>query len=337
MRQLTSLTNDEYARRFTAYLFTQGIDTQLEQDGDQWLIWVREEDSLEPARELYQQFQTEPDHERYQGAVQAATTMQREDAKRQQEEQSQRNYIEMRDQWRQGRRRRNNPLTKMLIALSVLVTLLSGGLGSGRPENPWLRHLMFADEVLVIQEQNRIERKSGGLTPADEQRLASISLRTHPWELWRLVTPIFLHASVFGGIGILHLVFNMLWLNDLGSAIEHRYGTPRFCALVLVIAILSVVAQSLAPTTWGPFSGTWAHGGMSGVVYGLVGFIWIRTRLDPTSRLTVRPELIIFMIGWLFFCVFLTQGGTLPVANLAHAAGLLSGMLVARITLPGRG
>ncbi|MFP6671936.1 MAG: hypothetical protein VB857_11015, partial [Pirellulaceae bacterium] len=125
MRQLTSLTNDEDARRFTAYLFTQGIDAQLEQDGDQWLIWVREEDSLEPAQELYQQFQAEPDHERYQGAVQTATTMQREDAKRQQEEQSQRNYIEMRDQWRQGRPRRNNPLTKMLIALSVLVTLLS--------------------------------------------------------------------------------------------------------------------------------------------------------------------------------------------------------------------
>ena len=52
MRQLTSLTNNEHARRLTAYLFTQGIDAQLEQDGDQWLIWVREEDSLEPAREI---------------------------------------------------------------------------------------------------------------------------------------------------------------------------------------------------------------------------------------------------------------------------------------------
>ena len=335
MRQLTSLTNDEHARRFTAYLFTQGIDAQLEQDGDQWLIWVREEDSLEPARELYQQFQAEPDDERYQGAVQAATAIQLKDAKRQQEEQSQRNHIEMRDQWRQGRRR-NNPLTKMLIVLSVLVTLLSGGLGSGGPENPWLRHLMFADPVLVAQERLRIERESGGLALADEQHVASISLRTHPWELWRLVTPIFLHASVFGGIGILHLVFNMLWLNDLGSAIEHRYGTPRFCAMILVFAILSVLAQSLAPTTWGPFSGSWNHGGMSGVVYGLVGFLWIRTRLDPTSQLRVRPELVMFMIVWLFLCVYLTQAGTMHIANLAHAAGLLSGMLVARITLPGR-
>ena len=42
-----------------------------------------------------------------------------------------------------------------------------------------------------------------------------------------------------------------------------------------------------------------------------------------------------FMIVWLFLCVFLTQGG-MPVANLAHAAGLLSGMLVARVTLPKR-
>ena len=34
----------------------RGLTPQLEQDADQWLIWVREEDSLEPARELYQQF-----------------------------------------------------------------------------------------------------------------------------------------------------------------------------------------------------------------------------------------------------------------------------------------
>ena len=336
MRQLTSLTNNEHARRLTAYLFTQGIDAQLEQDGDQWLIWVREEDSLEPAREIYQQFLIEPNHERYQGAVQTATTMQLEEAKRQQQEQSQRQHIEMRDQWRQGRLKRNNPLTRMLIILSIVVTLFSGGLNSGQADNAWLRQLMFADSELVTQEANQILRESGGLTPADHQRLASVSLRTHPWELWRLVTPIFIHASVFGGLGILHLVFNMLWLNDLGSAIEHRYGTPRFCAMIVVIAILSVLAQSLAPTTWGPFRGTWAHGGMSGVVYGLVGFIWIRTRMDPTSRLTVRPELIVFMIAWLFLCVYLTQIGTMHIANLAHAAGLLSGMLVARVTLPRR-
>lgn len=336
MRQLTSLTNDEHARRFTAYLFTQGIDAQLEQDAEQWLIWVREEDSLEPAQELYDQFRADPNHERYQGAVQTATTMQLEEAKRLQQEQSQRNHIEMRDQWRQGRLKRNNPLTRMLIILSIVVTLFSGGLNSGKPDNAWLRQLMFADSELVIQEQARIRSESGVWTLADEQHVASISLRTHPWELWRLVTPIFLHASVFGGLGILHLVFNMLWLNDLGSVIEHRYGTPRFGAMILVIAILSVLAQSLAPTTWGPFSGTWAHGGMSGVVYGLVGFIWIRTRLDPTSRLRIRPELVMFMIVWLFLCVFLTQGGTMPVANLAHAAGLLSGMLVARVTLPKR-
>ena len=73
--------------------------------------------------------------------------MQREDAKRQQEQQSQRNHIEMRDQWRQGRLKRNNPLTKMLIILSVLVTLLSGGLNSGKPDTTWQRQLMFADSV----------------------------------------------------------------------------------------------------------------------------------------------------------------------------------------------
>ena len=123
--------------------------------------------------------------------------MQLEEAKRQQQEQSQRQHIEMRDQWRQGRLKRNNPLTRMLIILSIVVTLFSGGLNSGQADNAWLRQLMFADSELVTQEANQILRESGALTPADHQRLASVSLRTHPWELWRLVTPNF-HPCVGG-------------------------------------------------------------------------------------------------------------------------------------------
>jgi len=331
MRLLTSLTNEEQARRLTAYLITEGLASHAEHDSSNWLIWVREEDDLPAALEILEQFQADPEHARYREAVQAATTLLREDAKRQQErqEQVQRQHIQMRGQWRQGRGRRHNPLTKMLIALSVLVSLLAGTLANERgPKNGWARHLQFADAALVQQAGQAILDENGMITAQDQQQLALISLRTNPWELWRLITPIFLH------MGIMHLVFNMLWLYDLGSSLETRYGTPRYAGIIVIIAILSVLAQSLAPTTWGPFSGTWNHGGMSGVVYGLLGFIWVRMRMDPSARLFLHPTTMMFMIGWLFFCVFLTQAGTLPVANLAHAAGLLAGMGLARITLP---
>jgi GlpG protein len=334
MRQLTSLTNEEQARRLTAYLITEGVASHAEHDAADWVIWVREEDDLPAALEILEQFQADPEHARYREAVQAATTLLREDAKRQQErqEQVQRQHIQMRGQWRQRRGRRHNPLTKMLIALSVLVSLLAGTLTNERgPKNGWARHLQFADEALVQQAGQAILDENGMITAQDQQQLALVSLRTNPWELWRLITPIFLH------MGIMHLVFNMLWLYDLGSSLETRYGTPRYAAIIVIITILSVLAQSLAPTTWGPFSGTWDHGGMSGVVYGLLGFIWVRMRMDPSAGLFLHPTTMMFMVGWLFFCVFLTQAGTLPVANLAHAAGLLVGMGLARITLPTQG
>ena len=331
MRQLTTFSNEERARRLSAYLITQGIACQVEQDGERWLIWVREEDDLAAALEIHHQFELEPDHQRFQEAVKTAANMLQEDARRKQERQQQlqRHQVQLRGQWRRGQTRRHNPLTKMLITLSVVVSILAGTLSDRRgSDNGWIRQLMFADAALVVEARREIYNANGMVTARDEQRLALISLQTHPWELWRLVTPIFLH------FGIMHLLFNMLWLHDLGSSLETRYGTPRFAGMVLIIAILSVLAQSVAPITWGPFSGGWRGGGMSGVVYGLLGFIWVRMRLDPSSRLFLHPTTLMLMIGWLFVCVALTQSGSMSIANLAHVVGLLVGMGIARITLP---
>src|SRR5690606_16541906 len=70
-------------------------------------------------------------------------------------------------------------------------------------------------------------------------------------QLWRLVTPIFLHG------GILHLVFNMLWLYQLGSAIEHYEGSRLLLLMVMILGALCNTAQYLVS---GP-----AFVGMSGV------------------------------------------------------------------------
>ena len=124
-------------------------------------------------------------------------------------------------------------------------------------------------------------------------------------------------------LGILHLVFNMLWLNDLGSSIEHRYGTPS----VLCHGAGDCHSERLSPVVStcqldSPFSGGWSHGGMSGVVYGLVGFLWIRTAAGPHLATAGYDRiLVMFMVVWLFLCVYLTYAGTMHIANLAHAAG----------------
>ncbi len=96
-------------------------------------------------------------------------------------------------------------------------------------------------------------------------------------EVWRLVTPIFWHAN------FLHIAFNMFWLYDLGSLVERRIGSFLYVLLVLAVAVSSNYAQFMAT---GP-----AFGGMSGVVYGLFGYAWVRGRLDPTCGLYLRRTL----------------------------------------------
>ena len=127
-------------------------------------------------------------------------------------------------------------------------------------------------------------------------------------EVWRLVTPIFLH------FGILHIAFNMFWLYDLGTLIERKLGSWRYLLIVLVMAIVSNVAQFVAA---GPM-----FGGMSGVVYGLFGYAWVRGRLDPTCGLYLRPDIAFWMIGFFVICAL----GLIPnVANWAHGGGLATG------------
>ena len=107
----------------------------------------------------------------------------------------------------------------------------------------------------------------------------------------------------------------MLWLRDLGSMIEGRQSSWRLAILVLVIAACSNLAQF-----W--FGGP-VFGGMSGVVYGLLGYIWMRGKFDPGSGLYLHPSTVGMMIIWFFACFT----PIVPhVANAAHAAGLVMGI-----------
>ena len=129
-------------------------------------------------------------------------------------------------------------------------------------------------------------------------------------QFWRLLTPIFLH------FGPMHLIFNMLWLKDLGTVIEKLASTRVLLGLVLVAGVLSNVGQFMAA---GPF-----FGGMSGVVYALLGFVWMKSRFDPGSGFYLDKQTVIMMVGWFFLCM---TGALGHVANYAHGYGLGIGML----------
>jgi len=137
-------------------------------------------------------------------------------------------------------------------------------------------------------------------------------------QVWRLFTPILIH------FGILHLVLNMLWLKDLGGLIERLWSPRTLVVLVAGSAAVSNVAQYLI--NWDFRSGLgYANalsGGMSGVVYCLLGYLWIRGRNDG-SGVRLNQQTVWMMLGWLVVCF---TGAFGPIANTAHLVGLLVGM-----------
>ena len=136
-------------------------------------------------------------------------------------------------------------------------------------------------------------------------------------QLWRLFTPIIIH------FGIMHIVFNLLWLYQLGSAIEQRQNRKRMMILVIVISVLSNLAQFF----WsGPI-----FGGMSGVVYGLLGYVWAQGKFNPGAGIALNQSTTIMMLIWFIVCWMGLVGN---IANMAHTVGLLCGVILGMIYSP---
>ena len=149
-----------------------------------------------------------------------------------------------------------------------------------------------------------------GLPIFDELAFHPTLAQFTDWQAWRYVTPAFIHFSV------LHLVFNLLWWWYLGGQIEQRLGSGKLFILLLVGAALPNIAEFFVS---GP-----RFGGLSGVVYALLGYSWMRARLQPACGLTMPPALMGFMLIWLVLGFFDMLGT--PTANMAHLVGLLVGL-----------
>jgi GlpG protein len=140
-------------------------------------------------------------------------------------------------------------------------------------------------------------------------------------EWWRLITPMFIHFS------LTHLVFNCLWIYVLGTKIEQIDGHITFINLVIFSSIISNLAQHF-------FGGSSLFGGLTGVIYGLLGYCMIIEMDTKQDRYDLPPALYLFMLIWLIlgFLGILNIFGFGNVANYAHLGGLISGIIFAMIT-----
>lgn len=146
----------------------------------------------------------------------------------------------------------------------------------------------------------------------------SFSTMMEKYQYWRFLTPAFLHLSV------MHICFNLLWIWDIGRRVEQGIGSGFYLFGVLITAIIANAAQFFV-------SGNPLFGGMSGVVYGVIGFAWLLPKLSSNYNPLISQPLMItlmvfFALGYTDFFALIGAG---QIANTAHLSGLLSGLALA--------
>src|SRR5262245_33102458 len=130
-------------------------------------------------------------------------------------------------------------------------------------------------------------------------------------QWWTLFTAIYLHGS------LLHIVFNLMWINQLAPAVEDLYGRSRLVVIFTIAGALGFVLSNAV--------GVPATIGASGAVFGLLGAMVHYGR----SRGGVFG-MAVFRQYWQWSLVLFVMGFLMPgVNNLAHAGGFLGGYLTA--------
>ncbi len=305
MRCLGEIDGRKRAETFVAYLLTESISTQIEcvdESSDRWELWIREEDQLPTARAALDAFLANPSDQKYLSAIHKASEIlaQKEKARLRAAKNIRRvNPSGARLSVTRGP---VPPLTLTLTILCVVIGLLTS-FGNPKSTNEW---------GTAIEEQLSFVTRASYAVAGDP--LADIKRG----QVWRIITPIFLHGD------ILHLAMNMFVLVSFGRIVENWLGTPRFAIFVLALAVLPNLLQGLSPAG---MQGSPFFVGISGVLYGFFGYVWVRTTLNPSLGISIPLPMILILVGIVVFGL----AGLFPnwhLAHLCHFGGLIVGAAV---------
>lgn len=273
--------DESHAARAADVLEAAGVACRV--DGGE--VWVFDEDRVEEGRRLLGEFAASPDDPRY--AAASAKAAERREAELAEEIAHRKRQLKTRTRYDRPPAARFGQ-TLLIAGLAVAASLVTL-FGSQRP-----------DVVRALQ-VSEVARPGPSGWWLELPEVAG-------GEVWRLVTPIFPHG------GVIHLVFNLMWLTSLGPLVEFRRGPFRYLLLVLGLAVISNLTQYV----WaGP-----RFYGLSGVVSGLFGYAWVYgRRADEGMRLNRETSALMFI--YLFAMAAVGPPG---IANAAHLGGLAAGM-----------
>lgn len=368
MRSIGKLSTETEALRFSSYLKRKGIahscDASFEEPSQfiSYEIWVHDEDRLEEAKEAFQTFLQNPQDVVYD--IPAAEQAALEETPLEEEEPPEEPLA----------RRRICFFTKWIIGLCAIIFFINGYqqiplLEEGVPQEilsftPIQASCLydlppFFEELTNLIQKHKVapNQKIEALAPEVQAEFAKLPqavywrgiydwlllkiktgdpsaseaplfMKIRQGQLWRLASPCVLHA------GLLHILFNMIWVWVLCRPIEQRVGFFRTLLLSLILAVGSNTVQYLVG---GPF-----FIGYSGVVMGLAGFIWSRQKLTPWEGYPVQRSTLLFLVFFVLamfglqFTSFILQlfssvQFSPNIANTAHITGGILGALLGRM------
>lgn len=366
MRSIGTIAHQEQAERLSFYLKKEGIENHTEGNFEpsgfiSYQIWVHDEDDLPRAFEIFQEFIKDPNRGKYPPPPPPEPTP------------SAALKEEMIREKALGKFR--TPFTTFIILLCSLIYFLNAiqmyslrkeGLTQEALFMTPINALFLFDlppvfeklEALLQKHQVALDEDAQEVPPEVQEQLRVIEKTpfwqgAYPWvmmkikgkdtaliegplfyqirqgEVWRLFTPCLLHG------GLLHILFNMIWVWVLGRPIEERIGIFKTALLTLLCGIIPNVVQYLMS---GPF-----FLGYSGIVMGLAGFTWMRERRAPWEGYPLNRTTILFLlffVGTMFalqLASFILQAFTAVefepnIANSAHIAGAVVGALLGRLS-----
>jgi membrane associated rhomboid family serine protease len=170
------------------------------------------------------------------------------------------------------------PVTRILIAINVAVYLITAVQGAG------------------------LNAPGGSLF----SKMVLFGPYVHDGDWWRLVTTMFLHAS------ILHIAFNMLALWWIGAPVEEYLGRGRYVGLYFISG-LAGSAGALVQTPG-------VTVGASGAIFGILGAMLI-LEYQATGRLAGQA------MTWIVINLVLS----VTISNVSiggHVGGLIGGILI---------
>jgi GlpG protein len=361
MRLIKTFENEELARRFSNFLQKEGIENSLDVEMDEetkkfsYSIWVHSEDLLNFSKKHLKEFERDPKNKKFDVSL---IEKPKEEKEKVWEETPERKkgktlfitnfflflcvFIYFINLFQELEIRKKNPGLKY-VALTPIVNVFLY-------DTPYL--LMKVDALIkkyridptkdVKAQPKEVQEKMAELDqmPIFRGLYEAILKKNKKFldgkmfekiregQVWRVFTPCILHK------GFLHILFNMLWLFILGKQIEARITRFKYILLILIVGIVSNTFQYLMS---GPY-----FLGYSGVVMGMVGFIWSRQRVAPWEGYPLPKGIFLFLgiyvllMFVLSFFTFITEAfdftiGTINIANTAHISGAIVGWVLGRL------